>query len=58
MLYDDRENKKDFMVRWRDTKGVIHNTKVLHRFVSAIDALNYIKRERKTYKNGGEAWLI
>lgn len=56
-MVDEWNKKKDFNVEWKDTKGKIHNTKILKRCISAKDALEYIKDACITYCSG-RAWRI
>lgn len=47
-MMNDHDVKKDFMVEWTDNKGKAHKTKVLKKFVSATEARDYIRHNRKT----------
>ena len=57
-MLNDYNDKKDFMVQWIDTKGNLHKTKVLNKFVSASEASDYIYTNRKTCAKCPEAYWI
>ena len=48
MLFDDSEDKKNFRVEWVDNKGKKHRTTLFGKFVSATEASDYIRDNRKT----------
>ena len=47
-MLNDYNVKKDFMVEWFDNEGNSHKTKVLNKFISANEAVEYILTYRKT----------